>query len=137
MQGLDLALSQKKIQGLCLLCFENERPPGGALGYFDWLFAGHFTKLLKTQVLTGTEGHVLYSPVRWNDETLHFLIVGGGYLADSGKRPEFKSALLENAISQVEALKLSKMGILTSDWNIQGKEKILSTLEQRKICIVN
>ena len=137
MQGLDFALSQKKIQGLCLLCFENERPPGGALGYIDWLFAGHFTKLLKSQFLTGKKGQVLYTPVRFNGTTLHFVIVGAGYLEQSGGRPTFDQTLLEDAITKAQDLKLEGMGIVTSDWNLMGKEKILSSLEQRKICIVN
>jgi hypothetical protein len=136
-QGLDLALSQKKIQGLCLLCFENERPPGGALGYLDWLLAGHFTRLLKTQVLTGKKGQVLYTPVLFNGSTLHFIIVGAGYVENAGVRPGFEAELLEQAISKAEGLKLEGLGIVTRDWNLTGKEKILSSLEQRKICIVN
>jgi hypothetical protein len=136
-QGLDFALSQKKIQGLCLLCFENERPPTSALGYFDWLFAGHFTKLLKSQVLTGKHGQVLYSPVKFNGETLHFLVVGAGYLETSGARPAFEPKLLEEALSKVEELKLEGMGIVVTDWNLTGKDQILSGLEKRKICIVS
>jgi hypothetical protein len=137
-QGLDLALSQKKIQGVCLLCFENERPPRGALGYFDWLFAGRFTGLLKNQVLTGKKGHVVYTPLRWNGETLHFLIVGGGYLENSGERPKFEIELLEVALKQAEKLKLEGLGIVSSDWGVTGEEKKLSSLiEKRKVCVLS
>ena len=134
---LDLALSSKKIQGLCLLCFENERPPLGVLGYFDWLFAGHFTKLLKTQVLTGKKGQILYTPVKWNGSTLHFLLVGGGYLEANGKRPPFDQKLLDLAVKQAEGLKLEGMGVVSADWNLSGNSAELSNLEKRNICVLN
>ena len=137
MQGIDLALSQKKIQGVCLLCFENERPPRGALGYFDWLFAGHFTRLLKNQTLTGKKGEVLYSPLLWNGETLHVLIIGGGYLENSGKRPGLDTKLLDSVISKAHALNIESVGIVRGDWGIVENEKLVSSLEQRKICVLN
>jgi hypothetical protein len=136
-QRLDLAISEKKIKGLCLLCFENERPPHGVLGYFDWLFAGHFTKLLKTQVLTGKKGQILYTPVTWNGSTLHFLLVGGGYLDAKGARPPFDKNLLEEALKQSEGLQLAGMGLVTSDWNLSGKELEGLHLEKRNLCVFN
>ena len=137
MQGIDLALSQKKIQGVCLLYFENERPPRGALGYFDWLFAGHFTRLLKNQTLTGKKGEVLYTPILWNGETLHVLIMGGGYLENSGKRPNLDPKLLDSVISSAHGLNIESLGIVRDDWDLKGNEKLISSLEQRKICVLN
>ena len=136
-QGLDFALSQKKIQGLCLLCFENERPLGLALGYLDWLFSGHFTKLIKTEVLTGKSGQLLYAPVRWNQLNLHFLVVGSGELNTEGQRPAFQETLLEKGLQGLQELNLESMGILKADWNLTGNEKILAAIEKRKVCVLN
>jgi hypothetical protein len=136
-QEIESALSHQKIQGLFLLCFENERPPRGALGYFDWLFAGHFTSLLKNQVLTGKKGDVLYTPILWNGSTLHFLVMGGGYLDDDGTRPAFDEKLLNQALTRAEGLRLENLGIVSGDWNFTGNEKQITELEKRKICVLN
>ena len=119
-----------------MLCYENERPPQGALGILDWRFGGHFTSLLKNQTLTGTVGEILYSPVKWNEDTYHFLIVGAGSLPDSGLRPSFSKNLLTQALTRVDHLKLENLGISRSDWQLQNDQTV-PELETRKIWILN
>ncbi len=119
-----------------MLCYENERPPQGALGLLDWRFSGHFTQLLRNQILTGQLGEILYSPLKWNDDTYHFLIVGAGSLPDSGIRPPFSEALLLKALTRVDHLKLENLGISAMDWQLKP-EKPMSELEARKIWILN
>lgn len=137
MQGIDLALAKKEIQGLCLLCFEDERPPRGALGYVDWLFAGHFTKLLKTQVITGKKNQLVYTPILWNGSTFHFLVMGGGYLHESGMRPDFDPSLLNQVAECAERLALNRLGIIKDDWKLTDKDLEAQDLEKRKICVLN
>jgi hypothetical protein len=125
MQKLDLkpetALAQKKLSGMILLCFENERPLKGMIGYLDWCFNGHFSKLLKDQIISGKKNESVYVPLLWNEQTYTFLIVGAGPLQDQGHRPEFSKPLLNEAVKKMNDLKLSQMGISAHDWQIDSK----------------
>jgi hypothetical protein len=114
----EIALSQKKMSGMILLCFENERPMKGMLGYLDWRFNGHFSKLLKDQIITGQKNETVYVPFSWNDQTYQFLIVGAGPLPDHGNRPSFSKLLLDSALKKVDELKLTDMGISALDWSL-------------------
>ena len=119
-----------------MLCYENERPPQGALGLLDWRFSGHFTQLLRNQVLTGQKGEMLYSPLKWNEATYHFIIMGAGSLPDSGIRPPFSPELLKQALAQVDHLKIENLGISSLDWQLTADQPT-SELEARKIWILN
>ena len=119
-----------------MLCYENERPPQGTLGLLDWRFCGHFTELLRNQILTGQRGEILYSPLKWNEETYHFILVGAGSLPDSGIRPEFSKELLLKALGRVDHLKLENLGISAQDWQL-NPDQPLSELEARNIWILN
>ena len=124
MQQLDLkpelALTQGKVNGVILLCYENERPFQGLLGQLDWRFNGYFTDLLKKQILTGRPGEMLYSPLLWNQKTYHFLVLGAGNLKNPG-RPAFSAELFRKAKNKVKELNLSQIGVSVSDWNIDAQ----------------
>ena len=74
MQEINLE-NLKQLNGMVVLCYENERPFQGLFGQLDWRFNGHFTSLLKKQILTGKKGEVLYAPLLWNDKTFHFILI--------------------------------------------------------------
>jgi hypothetical protein len=137
MQQLDLkpelALAQGKVNGIILLCYENERPFQGMLGQLDWRLNGHFTDLLKKQILTGRIQEMLYSPLRWNEKTYHFLIVGAGNLK-SPTRPAFSSELFARTKNKVSELQLTQMGVSASDWNISSKN--LTEMEDPNLWIL-
>ena len=80
------------------------------LGELDWRFNGAFTRLLKTQVLTGKKGEATYVPIFWNEMTFHFLVIGGGSV--SNVKPSF-----ELARKKMSELKLSNLGVSARDWN--------------------
>jgi len=114
MNSLDLrpeiALSQQKLNGMILTCFENERPLGGMLGYLDWRFNGYFSKLLKAQVITGKKDEIVYAPLLWNDRAYSFLILGMG-----ANRRALSKTMLESALKKMNELQLTGMGIAASE----------------------
>ncbi len=115
---VDYALSQNKISGVMLVCFENDRPLQGTIATLDWRFNGHFTQLQKKQLLTGAEGEVILAPLRWNQKIYQFLILGGGFLDSELERPVRSKKLFEAGLKKMDELKLSKMGVSRKDWNI-------------------
>ena len=98
------ALTENQIQAVGLLCFENERPLQGLIGKLDWKLNGAFTKLLRSGVITGEKNEMAYVPLKWNDQTFHFLILGGGSVASPGLRvqtPEEQVALFKQKASDL------------------------------------
>ncbi len=132
---VETALLQKKINGLLLLCFENERPLKGTIAALDWRFDGHFTRLLQSQILTGRAGEALYAPLRWNNETFHFIVMGGGSMPSNGKSPAHQK-ILNQALDLADRLKLEPLGISSQDWNLSENEET-SLREKRNLCILN
>lgn len=122
-----------------LLYFENERPLKGMIAYLDWRFNGHFTHLLETQILTGREGEALYTPLKWNNDTYHFIVMGAGPLPPQGNRPSNTQKILDKAIELAGQLKLDALGVSAQDWSLQEStdKKLEKKLEERKICILN
>ncbi|MBU6153847.1 MAG: hypothetical protein KGP28_06050 [Bdellovibrionales bacterium] len=131
---MDYALSQNKISGVMLVCFENDRPLQGSLAALDWRFNGHFTQLQKKQILTGSEGEVLFAPLRWNQQVFQFLILGGGFLNSEIERPLRSRNLFELGLQKLDELKLTRMGASRRDWNISEDH---SGAVERGLWIVN
>jgi len=101
-----------------LIAFENDRPLQGLIGELDWRFNGHFTRLLKQQVLTGSEGESIYCPLSWNEDTFHFLVIGGGFLNSEIERPARSLKLFDLALQKLDELKLTRMAASRKDWNL-------------------
>jgi hypothetical protein len=139
MNQLDLspetALSHQKIHGMMLLCFENERPLRGMIGYLDWRFNGHFSELIKNQILTGARGETTYVPLLWNDVTFSFLVMGAGSLPEHGKRPPFSKDLFNEACAKVKTLNLKDVGLSAQDWDLQAA--LSSLAEDPNLWILN
>jgi hypothetical protein len=131
---VDQALADKQISGMMLICYENDRPLQGAIAELDWRLNGHFSRLIKKQVLTGSRGEALYAPLLWNDRTLHFLVIGGGNLASDSKRKTSSAALLERALKKLDELKLSGLAISARDWNISENPP---GIKERGLCVVH
>jgi len=60
----DLALFGDQIQGVVVLCYENERPLQGLAGLLDWRFRGELSRAIQRGVLTGKSGECVYLPIR-------------------------------------------------------------------------
>jgi hypothetical protein len=131
---VDQALAAKQISGVLLVCYENDRPLQGAIAELDWRFNGHFSKLIKKQVLTGARNEAVYAPLLWNDRTLHFVIIGGGLLTSDSKRKTSSSALFESALKKLDELKLSGMAVSMKDWNISENHP---GAKERGLCVVH
>ncbi len=131
---VDRALSNQQISGLLLLCYENERPFQGMIAHLDWRLDGHFSKLMKAQIITGAEGESVYAPLRWNDRTLHFLVFGGGMRDDRVSRTEASRPLLPRALLKLDELKVQDMGLSRMDWEVHDQQ---TEVRERKLCIVN
>ena len=131
---MDFALTQNKISGVMLVCYENDRPLQGSIAELDWRFNGHFTQLMKNQILTGAEGEVVYTPLRWNEQTFHFLVLGGGFLSSELERPTRSEALFEQGLKKIDELKLAGMAVSQKDWNIPGDHP---GAKERSLWIVN
>ena len=114
----DSALANDQISGALLICFENDRPLRGTMGFLDWRLNGHFSRLVQEQVLTGAQGEAIYAPLQWNGKTLHFVILGGGYLRHESERPKISRSLFESGIQKMEELGLTEIGIPLLDWNL-------------------
>ena len=131
---LDPALLNHPFSGALLLCYENDRPLQGMIADLDWRFNGHFSALMKQQLLTGASGEVLYSPLKWNDSTLHFLILGGGFLESETERPTLSRSLLETALQKFDKLKLPALTLSAHDWNITDHHP---GIKERGLWLVN
>lgn len=134
MLKVDQALADKLISGMMLVCYENDRPLQGSIAELDWLFNGHFSKLIKKQILTGSKNEAVYAPLYWNNRTLHFLVIGGGLLSSDSKRRSSSSALFESALQKLDELKLSGMAVSMRDWNISENH---AGANERGLCVVN
>ncbi len=131
---VDRALSNQQISGLLLLCFENERPLQGMIAHLDWRFDGHFSRLMKSQLITGALGEAVYAPLLWNERTLHFLVMGGGMRNEAQPRAEASRALLLEALQKWDELKIPDMALSRTDWEIKDEQ---TEVKERKLCIVN
>jgi hypothetical protein len=131
---VDRALSNQQISGLLLLCFENERPLQGMIAHLDWRFDGHFSRLMKSQLITGARGEAVYAPILWNDRTLHFLVIGGGMRSESRPRLEASRAVLLEALKKWDEIKVPDMALSRTDWEIEDEQ---TEVKERKLCIVN
>jgi hypothetical protein len=131
---VDRALTNQQISGLLLLCFENERPLQGMIAHLDWRLDGHFSKLMKTQRITGARGEVVYAPLLWNQRTLHFLVFGGGFRSEAQSRPAASQSLLPEALLKLDELKLPDMALSRMDWDVEAQQ---TEVRERKLCIVN
>jgi hypothetical protein len=131
---VDRALSNQQISGLLLLCFENERPLQGMIAHLDWRFDGHFSRLMKSQLITGARGEAVYAPILWNDRTLHFLVIGGGMRNEMIPRLEASRAVLREALNKWDEIKVPDMALSRTDWEIEDEQ---TQVKERKLCIVN
>jgi len=131
---LDPALLDHPFSGALLLCYENDRPLQGMIADLDWRYNGHFSDLMKRQLLTGAKGEVLYSPLNWNEKPLHFLILGGGYLESDQDRPGLSRTLFETALQKFDELKLPALTLSTKDWNISENHP---GIKERGLWLVN
>lgn len=95
------------VRSFALMCFENEKPLRGQLGDWDWKLLGPFTRLLRNGVFQGTPGEYTYVPIQWNEESLHFLIVGRG----SNDRSPFSKIDLQKIQKQAKELGLVNLQI--------------------------
>jgi hypothetical protein len=94
--------------GVVLYCFEDERPMKGIIGELDWRFNGHFSTWIKDQRITGKFGEAVYAPLKWNEKTFHFLVIGAGQVQPDGLRPPFSKSLQEAAKKKWQALNLGE-----------------------------
>lgn len=74
------------VKAIGLLCFENERPLKGLIGKLDWKYNGVFTRFVREGTISSSKNEVTYLPFKWNEETMHFLVLGGGENPTPGKR---------------------------------------------------
>ncbi len=100
------------------MCFENDRPLQGWIADLDWRFNGHFSSLMKKQILTGASGEILYAPLRWNEQTLHFVVVGGGLWKSPEDRKKKAEKAFQTALEKHDELKLPPLTVSASDWGI-------------------
>ncbi len=100
------------------MCFENDRPLQGWIADLDWRFNGHFSSLMKQQILTGESGEVLYAPLRWNEQTLHFVVVGGGLWKNPEDRKKRAQKAFETGLGKLDELKIPGLTIRGSDWGV-------------------
>ncbi len=115
---LDPARLDHPFSGALLMCFENDRPLQGWIADLDWRFHGHFSALMKQQILTGESGEILYAPLRWNDRTLHFVVVGGGFWKTPEDRKKKTQKAFENGLEKLDELKLSGLTVCGKDWGV-------------------
>ncbi len=115
---LDPALLDHPFCGALLICFQDDRPFKGLMGDLDWRFNGHFTALMKEELLTGEKGEVLYAPLRWNDQTLHFVVLGGGLPDSPNQRIDTARALFEQGLETIKGLGLSSLIASRKDWHL-------------------
>jgi hypothetical protein len=111
-------LQDGKIQGMVLYCFEDERPMRGWIGELDWRFQGHFSRWNHAQHLTGKFGEAVYAPLKWNEKTFHFLVIGAGQVQGDGLRPPCSKALQDVAKKRWKELGLGlESQFLFENWS--------------------
>lgn len=92
--------------GAVLFCFEDERPLQGLLGQLDWRLNGVFSNWIRSQRITGKFGEAVYAPLKWNERTFHFLVIGAGQVQPDGLRPPFSKSLQDASKRKWEKLNL-------------------------------
>lgn len=110
-------LHQGTLNGIVMYCFEDERPMKGLIGELDWRFQGHFTRWIQNQQITGKFGEAIYAPLKWNEKTFHFLVIGAGQVQPTGLRPPLSKTLQEVAKKKWSELELGpKDKFLFEEW---------------------
>jgi len=99
------SLGALETEVLCLMLFDDERPPRGALGLVDWRLCGRVSELLVSETLSGAFDEALLMPPpaqRLAAERL--LLLGAGPRAEANVARV--RALLERLVSRLLALRV-------------------------------
>ncbi len=81
------------------------------MGKLDWKFNGVFTRLVRNGTLTGQKDEMGYVPLKWNEHTYHFLVLGGGENKIPGKRTKLTPAQIQLFNQKATDLGMSKIMI--------------------------
>lgn len=116
----EIALKTGKVDGIALPMFADERPLLGVIGELDWWFNQAFTKAIRAGIFSGAEGEKIYMPVKYQDKTLHFFILGQGMKNDSGRIVSHPKEFLKTVNDWAKDFKIEKMAISRSELTMEG-----------------
>ena len=123
------ALFDGKLQGLIVLCHENERPLQGLAGVLDWRFHGQISKYIRSNAISGKSGECVYLPVQKNNRLYHIILLGGGQTTEPGKRDSVPQETFEKLKKNLLNLRLEKMGLSQKDFGNLSEELLIKNLK--------
>lgn len=117
--SLDQALftgSQRQLEGMVVVIYENERPLAGTAGWLDWRFRGALSSFVKSGFITGKEGECAYLPITHQNQIFHLILIGAGVNTAPGQRPRLAPQCLQGLKQNLSALKIQKIGIIENEF---------------------
>lgn len=103
-------LDALKTELLCLVLFEDERPPRGAAGLADWRLCGRLSQLIASATFAARWGEALLMPPAGRLPAERLMLLGAGARAqvDEPRFGELLDALIERVLGlRVRTLALS------------------------------
>ncbi len=109
--------------------YQNERPPCGLTGVFDWYLQGQISSCLRKGAFSGKQGECVYFPFSRDERTFHLLLVGGGASPAPGKRVSLCSDSFSKLRQNLIQLKLQQIGLSLSDLGYTDPAEIQKHLQ--------
>ncbi|MEW6056335.1 MAG: M17 family peptidase N-terminal domain-containing protein [Bdellovibrionota bacterium] len=116
-----------------LVCslFEDQRPLRGVAGGLDWRLRGFLSKFLISGRIAGSQGELIYVPIRRYGSVRHLLLVG---LGSSKTVEELDSKKLLTALSQsITSLGFKEVAISRSSFSFWPEDEIKKTLKNIEV----
>ena len=131
----------KNHSAIAVTCYENERPLAGLMSRLDWRFHGMLAGFVRSGVITGKKGEVVYVPVTKQGKHFHVFVMGGGITPKTGERTNAPADQIPKLIPNLKAVGAEHLVISSSEFgNITEAEinqSLKKTLQGVQLWIAN
>jgi hypothetical protein len=133
------ALAAGQVVGAVLSCPLNERPLAGLAGRLDWWFRGVISQNIRSGIITGKEGELVYLPVKHHGKILHLFLAGAGHTKSAGHRSMLPDATLSALKKNLTSLKPGLIALSRTDLGVHSGSDLASLrsiFKSSEVCIV-
>ena len=134
-------LLTKNHSAIAVTCYENERPLGGLMSRLDWRLHGMLAGFVRSGVITGKKGEVVYVPITKQGKHYHVFVMGGGITAKTGARSNSTFGRLSEIVPNIKAVGAEHFVVSTSDFGditeAEVNQKLKKSLQGVQLWIAN
>lgn len=121
-------LLTKNHSAIAVTCYENERPLGGLMSRLDWRLHGMLAGFVRSGIITGKKGEVVYVPITKQGKHYHVFVMGGGIAQKTGVRTNAPSDRLKDLIPNIKAVGAEHFVVSTSDFGNISESEVSASL---------